>query len=82
MATETKEAISERYLIKDQEASSEAVAGVLRSTKWKSKLMKAARNWLAASSAPLAGKCWNRGRDWFGPLRKFRWCEWSRSKLC
>jgi len=55
MATETKEAISERYLIKDQEASSEAVAGVLRSTKWKSKLMKAARNWLAASSAPLAG---------------------------
>jgi len=60
MATETKEAISERYLIKDQEASSEAVAGVLRSTKWKSKLMKAARNWLAASSAPLAGKCWNR----------------------
>jgi hypothetical protein len=33
MATETKEAISERYLIKDQEASSEAVAGVLRSTK-------------------------------------------------
>ena len=33
MATETKEAIGERYLIKAQEVFSEAVAGVFRSTK-------------------------------------------------
>ncbi len=33
MATETKEAIGVRYLIKAQEAVSEAVAGVFRSAK-------------------------------------------------